>query len=103
MPIVTEEQYKLILEELFQNGTTLSLTIPKENEKEAEKNADYYLKNKQFKKKTPLTLYFIITKLDNKSKIEFIKEHIDYIRENDEEVFIYELGGLGYDFKNIII
>ena len=37
MPIVTEEQYKLILEELFQNGTTLSLTISKENEKEAEK------------------------------------------------------------------
>lgn len=91
MPIVTEEQYKLILEELFQKGTTLSLTIPKENEKEAEKNADYYLKNKQFKKKTPLTLYFIITKLDDKSKIEFIKEHIDYIRENDEEVFIYDM------------
>lgn len=91
MPVVTSEEYKKLIEELFKSGISLSLTMTKEDEKEAEKNANYYIKNNKFNKKTPLTMYFIITKLDDKKKIEFIKEHIDYIREHDEEVFIYNM------------
>ena len=89
MPVVSSEEYKAIIQELLQSGITLSLTVTQEDEKEAEKNADYYIKNNKYKKKTPLTLYFIIIKLRDNEKVEFIKDNIDYIRENDEEIFIY--------------
>ena len=91
MPVVSSEEYKAIIQELLQSGITLSLTVTQEDEKEAEKNADYYIKNNKYKKKTPLTLYFIIIKLSDNEKVEFIKDNIDYIRENDEEIFIYNM------------
>ncbi len=52
------------------------------------------------------SIYNVILKGDNDQNEKLIKEQNPVIMERIgltlEEVFIYELGGLGYDFKNII-
>jgi len=52
------------------------------------------------------SVYTLIVKGDSRETEKLLKEKnplfIDRINLTLEEIFIYELGGLGYDFKNII-
>ena len=40
---------------------------------------------------TPLIIYYILSKLPEDRQIEFIKENIDYIKEKDEDIFLYNM------------
>ena len=106
MPGMTEENFNKLISEIFQNGIPLSLSRTKEDENEAKKNADKYIKTKVLQNKTPLTMYYIIINLNERERIPFIKEHIDYIKENDESIFLYTMlspSSLSYylTFQNI--
>lgn len=91
MPEVTENDFNKLIDEIFANGISLSLRGTKEDENEAKKRATKYIKTKELKKKTPRTMYYIISELNENERMNFIKENIQYIKENDEEIFIYSM------------
>ena len=69
------------------------ITVTKEKEEQAKREYEEYLmgKNKDISELSPLTLYFIIKDLSSKKQIEFIRKNIDYIKENDEDIFLYNM------------
>lgn len=72
----------------------IPVTLKKENEDKAKKEYEEYKLNKNFKKieeLNPLTVYFIISELKGNDQAEFIKENIEYIKKNDENIFIYNM------------
>ena len=106
MPTMTEYDFNKLVDEIFEHGIPLSLRRTKEDENEAKKNANEYLKTNKLKKKTPLTMYHIIRNLEENKRIPFIKEHIEFIKENDESIFLYTMlspSSLSYylTFQNI--
>lgn len=90
MPVIPFEEAKEILKAL-KNASIVALT--KEKQEAAEKECDEYLKNKNKMvcDMTPLSIYYIISKLEDSKKIEFIKNNIDYIREHEEDIFLYDM------------
>ena len=92
MPELTDEQMKVLLEEI-KRSVPLLLNINKENEKRALEECDEYIKtgNKNINDMNPLSIYFIISKLQDSQQIEFIKENIKYIKEHDEDIFLYSM------------
>ena len=106
MPGMSEIEFNRLLNEIFINGIPLSLRTTKEDENEAKKNANKYIETKILQKKTPMTFYYIIINLSENERIPFIKEHIDYIKQNDESIFLYTMlspSSLSYylTFQNI--
>lgn len=72
---------------------SFQITLSREKEELAKKEYEEYLKKgtKDVTKLSPLTLYFIIKELSSKEQIEFIRKNIDYIRKNDEDIFLYNM------------
>lgn len=90
MPVLNDEQMKVLLEELKKNSIPRSLNISKEK---ALKECDEYIKNgnKNVNDMSPLSAYYIISKLSEDKQILFLKENIKYIKEHDEEIFLYTM------------
>lgn len=84
--------YKELVEQL-KNITPLSLDVSKENEEKALKECEEYIKtgNKNINDMTPLTVYYIISKLPEEKQITFLKENIKYIKEHDNDIFLYTM------------
>ena len=106
MPGMSEIEFNRLLNEIFINGIPLSLRTTKEDENEAKKNANKYIETKILQKKTPMTFYYIIINLSENERIPFIKEYMDYIKQNDESIFLYTMlspSSLSYylTFQNI--
>ena len=82
-----------LLEQLKKDFIPISLNVSKENEEKALKECDEYIKtgNKNINNMTPLTIYYIISKLPEDKQITFLKENIKYIKEHDEEIFLYTM------------
>ena len=89
MAEMTQNDFNKLLNEIFVNGISLSLRGTKEDENEAKRNATKYIKTKKLNSKTPRTMYYIISELNENERMDFIRRNIEYIRENDEEIFIY--------------
>lgn len=97
------EQQELFLElqEFLKNVKSIPITIDNNTEKKAEEECDKYLETKSsnINEMTPLSIYYVIRKLSFNEQIEFIKNNISYIKEHDEEIFIYDMESpksLGY-------
>ncbi|MGN1379663.1 MAG: hypothetical protein ACI4XR_04665 [Bacilli bacterium] len=90
MPELIDEQMKVLLEEIKHNSIPLSLNISKENEEKALKECDEYIEtgNKNINDMTPLSVYYIISKLPEDKQIAFLKENIKYIKEHDKDIFL---------------
>lgn len=90
---LTDEQMKDLLEQIKKNSIPLSLNVSKENEEKALKECDEYIKtgNKNINDMTPLTIYYIISKLPEERQITFLKENIKYIKEHDKDIFLYTM------------
>lgn len=82
-----------LLEQLKKDFIPNTLNVSKENEEKALKECDEYIKtgNKNINNMTPLTIYYIISKLPEDKQITFLKENIKYIKEHDEEIFLYTM------------
>lgn len=82
-----------LLEQLKKDFILITLNVSKENEEKALKECDEYIKtgNKNINNMTPLTIYYIISKLPEDKQITFLKENIKYIKEHDEEIFLYTM------------
>ncbi len=93
MPELIDEQMKVLLEEIKHNSIPLSLNISKENEEKALKECDEYIEtgNKNINDMTPLSVYYIISKLPEDKQIAFLKENIKYIKEHDKDIFLYTM------------
>lgn len=93
MPELIDEQMKVLLEEISKNSIPLSLNISKEIEEKALKECYEYIENgnKNINDMTPLTVYYIISKLSEDKQITFLKENIKYIKEHDKDIFLYTM------------
>ena len=78
MPKLNDEQFKELLEQIKLNSIPLSLNVSKENKEQALKECNEYIKtgNKNINDMTPLTIYYIISKLSEEKQIIFFKENI---------------------------
>lgn len=90
MSELIDEQMKLLLEEIKSNSIPLSLNINKENEKKAIKECDEYIEtgNKNINDMTPLTVYYIISKLPEEKQIIFLKKILN-ISKNMIKIYFY--------------
>lgn len=93
MPELTIEETKQLLEQIKKISTWLSLNVSKENEEKALKDCNEYIKtgNKDINNMIPLSIYYIISKLTEEKQITFLKENFKYIKEHDEEIFLYTM------------
>jgi len=93
MPEITNEQMKAFLEEIIKNAIPATLNVSKENEEKALKECDEYIKtgNKNINDMSPLSVYYIISKLPEEKQITFLKENIKYIKEHDKDIFLYTM------------
>lgn len=93
MPDLEDSQMKVLIDQLNKNFITLSLNINKEKEERAIKDYEEY--NKTFDMNindmNPFSVYYIISKLSEENQVKFFRENINYIKEHDEEVFLYTL------------
>ena len=106
MPELTNDQFEMLLKSINSNLTQLSLTNKKEDM--ALKECDDYLKGNinDVRSMNPFSVYFVISKLPEDKQIIFLQENIDYIREQDEEIFLYRFLGpnsLSYFFSLKVI
>ncbi len=106
MPEISNEDFFKILEET--EFTPLSLIISREDDLKAEKQCKDYLEKGilNMDKIIPLTIYNILSKLDEDKQINFIRENISYIRENSEKIFLYTMispKALSYYFNYRVI
>ena len=69
-----------LIEQLKKDSIPITLNASKENEERALKECDEYIKtgNKNINNMTPLTIYYIISKLPEDKQITFLKENIKY-------------------------
>ena len=89
MPLSEEEQE--IINLAF---NSIPVTLKKENEDAAKREYEEYKLNNNFKRiedLNPLTVYYIIRDLKGAEQAKFIRENIDFIRKNDEGIFIYNM------------
>ena len=93
MPELTDEQMKEIFDLIKKNAIPVTLNVSKENEEKALKECDEYIEtgNKNINDMTPLSIYYIISKLPEEKQITFLKENIKYIKEHDNDIFLYTM------------
>lgn len=92
MPTLSDKEYILSLLEGNIKTTPLTKNIDKDLEIKSQNECKDYLNNKtNITNMNPLSVYYIISKLSESEQINFIKENINYIREHDEDIFLYTL------------
>lgn len=92
MPTLGDKEYILSLLEDNIKTTPLTKNIDKDLEIKSQNECNDYLNNKtNITNMNPLSVYYIISKLSESEQINFIKENINYIREHDEDIFLYTL------------
>lgn len=92
MPNLTKEQISHLLETI-KTVVPITLNVSSETKAKVKTQSNDYLQNKNsnINDMLPLSVYYIISKLDSEKQIEFIKNNIEYIKEHDEEVFLYDM------------
>lgn len=92
MPSLTAEETKILIEEI-KNALPVTVRYSEQKKELSLKECDEYLnnKNKKVEDMTPLSVYYIISKLNETDQIEFIKNNINYIKKYDEEIFLYNM------------
>lgn len=93
MPELTEEEFKVLLDECLKNAVPVTLNTSADEEEKALKISDEYINNDNIDihDMSPLSIYYIISKLSEERQIEFLKENINYIKEHDEDIFLYNM------------
>lgn len=93
MPQLTKEEFMALIKEIDSNTIPLTMNLSADNEEKALKECDDYLNKKivDIRSISPLAVHFIISKLSSSEQIKFLKENIDYIREHDNDIFLYTL------------
>ena len=93
MPELTDEEFKALFDECLKNAILVTLNTSADEEEKALKICDEYINNGNISihDMTPLSIYYIISKLSEERQIEFLKENINYIKENDEDIFLYNM------------
>ena len=93
MPELDDEEWQTLLKEISKNSIPVSLNVSKLEEEKALQECDEYIQtgNKNINDMNPLSVYHIISKLPSDKQIQFIKENIKYIKEHDEEIFLYHM------------
>ncbi len=88
MPELINKQMEVLLEKIKKDVMPL---VSKEDEEQAIKDCDEYIKtgNKSINDMTPRAVYYIISRLSEEKQITFFKENIKYIKEHDEEIFLF--------------
>ena len=92
MPALNEVEINL-LKEIKESVRLLTLNISDEDKIKAILECDEYIKDgkKNVFDMSPLSVYYIISKLPEDKQITFIKENIKYIKENDDKIFLYTM------------
>lgn len=82
-----------MLDKGLKNAIPVTLNISSDEEEKALKICDEYVNNGNIDMKniSPLSVYYIISKLPEAKQIEFLKNNINYIKENDEGIFLYNM------------
>lgn len=94
MPEEIDEEFKVLLsDECLKNAITVTLNTSADEEEKALKICEEYINNGNLDIHdiSPLSIYYIISKLPEERQISFIKENINYIKENDEGIFLYNM------------
>ena len=93
MPQLTKEEFMALIKEIDSNTIPLTMNLSADKEEKALKECDDYLNKKivDIRSISPLAVHFIISKLSSSEQIKFIRENIDYIREHDNDIFLYTL------------
>ena len=93
MPDLTDEEFNAILNECLKNAIPVTLNTSADEEEKALKICDEYINNGNIDMHdvSPLSIYYIISKLPEERQIEFIQKNINYIKENDEGIFLYNM------------
>ena len=93
MPELTKKRLELFLDEAMKDFTPITLNTSKAEEEQAQKTCDEYIKDKNMNVSdlNPLAVYFIISKLEEEEQITFIRENINYLRENAKDVFLFTM------------
>lgn len=88
MPAITDKE---IFDLLLLEAESITLTISKQEEDKAKQEANDYLAGtvNDLKKLQPLSIYFVLSKLSSTGQINFIRENIDYLKEHDNDIFLY--------------
>ena len=108
MPQLTNEEFFKLIRSIESELVPLSISLNSEKEAIALKECDDYFNNKisNINDISPLAVYYIISKLDSKKQIEFLRKNIDYIKKHDNEIFMYTLmspNSLSYYFSFEVI
>lgn len=88
-----DNDIKEFLQEWAKNAIPITLNISPEEEQKALAICNEYLNNNHLDSNNinPLSIYFIISKLSAEKQIEFIQTHFSYIKENDQDIFLYHM------------
>ena len=90
---LNDEEINKLLEECLKDGVSVTLNASVDEKTEALKICDEYINNGHIdiQNVSALSVYYIISKLSEYRQIEFFKENINYIREKDEDIFLYNM------------
>jgi len=90
MPNLVDEE---IINVFMQNMIRLTGNFTLEQEQYSQNECDIYLNNKSTDicNLKPLSVYYILSKLQEEEQIKFLRDNIDYIRKNDDNIFLYNL------------
>ena len=82
MPDLTDEEFNAILNECLKNAIPVTLNTSADEEEKALKICDEYINNGNIDMHdvSPLSIYYIISKLPEERQIEFIQKNINYIK-----------------------
>ena len=81
MPDLTDEEFNAILNECLKNAIPVTLNTSADEEEKALKICDEYINNGNIDMHdvSPLSIYYIISKLPEERQIEFIQKNINCI------------------------
>lgn len=93
MPELLDEEFNVLLEECLKNAVLVTLNTSADEKERALKICDEYINNGNIDihDMSPLSIYSIISKLSEVRQIEIFKENINYIKEKDEDIFLYNM------------
>ena len=104
MPQLTKEQFDELIKSLEETAIPLSINLSREQEEKAKVECENYLNDRSVNVNdiSPLGIYCILSKLPSNEQIEFLRKNINYIKEHDEDIFLYTLmspSSLSYYFS----
>ncbi len=81
MPELTEEEFKILLDKCLKSAVPVTLNTSADEEEKALKICDEYINNGNIDMHdmSPLSIYYIISKLSEERQIEFL-EDLNYTR-----------------------